>query len=104
MPVATARRKSHTRPRLNKHFVATHDGWDVYSVDASEVRNVARPDEEFGNFATQEEFPDLIPPGEIWLGERTLDREGVYFIADALARVKLKEDGCSDDHAYEAGL
>jgi hypothetical protein len=89
---------------LDKKFVATHDGYSVYSIDASAVRNVAQPDEEFGNFATEKEFPDLIPEGEIWIGQKTLETEGVFFIADALARLREEERGRSEDAAYTAGI
>jgi hypothetical protein len=89
---------------MKKTFVATHEGWDVYSVDASAVRCIARPDEEFGNFATRDKFPNLIPAGEIWLGEKNLDREGVFFIANALTYLKEKEKGTPEDRAYTAGL
>src|SRR5437588_3784542 len=96
--------KGRRRPKLHKQFVATHEGWDVYSVDTSAIRNIAQPDEEFTNFATQDDFPDLIPKGEIWVGEKNLDKEGVFFIANALARVKELEHGSSENKAYDAGL
>src|SRR5262249_6888306 len=104
MKVPVGDRKTHPRPKLHKQFVATHEGWDVYTIDASAVRNIAQPDEEFGNFATHDEFPDLIPKGEIWLGEKNLDKEGIFFIANALTRFKEKDKGSSDDKAYTAGL
>jgi hypothetical protein len=89
---------------LNKQFVGTYEGRDFYSVDTSAIRSIAQPDEEFGNFATEEEFPDLIPEGQVWLGEKTLDKEGIFFIANALTRMKEKEEGASEDKAYEAGI
>src|SRR6516162_10805163 len=104
MTVAVKKNKRPSQLKLNKEFVATHDGWDVYSEDASTVRTIAQPDEEFGNFATREEFSDLIPQGEIWIGERTLDKEGVFFIADALARMTERERGTPEEKAYTAGL
>jgi hypothetical protein len=102
--MVAALKKSHSRTRLNKRFIVTHEGWDVYSVDPSTLRTVAQPDEEFGNFATREEFPNLIPEGEIWIGNRNLDREGVFFIADALLRMKEKANGSPDERAYTASL
>jgi hypothetical protein len=101
---ATAKQRRQFRPRLNKQFVATHEQYNVYSVDPSAIRNLAKPDEEFTNFATREDFPDLIPEGEVWVGEKNLDKEGVFFIADALARFKAKENGCTEDKSAEAGL
>src|SRR5437588_4114379 len=96
--------KGRRRPKLHKQFVATHEGWNVYSVDTSSIRNIAQPDEEFTSFATRNEFPDLIPRGEIWIGEKNLDKEGIFFIANALTRLKELENGWSDDKAYTAGL
>jgi hypothetical protein len=104
MASAVRKKTRHFQPKLHKRFVATHEGWHVYSVDASALRTIAQPDEEFGNFATCEEFPDLIPKGEIWLGEKNLDKEGVFFIANALTRVHETQKGSSEDRAYTAGL
>ena len=57
-------------PKLNKKRVLTHAEYTVYSVNGLAVRNVAQPDEEFGNFATPDEFPDLIPRrGDLDLGK-----------------------------------
>jgi hypothetical protein len=39
------------QPKLNKRRVLSHADWTVYSVNGLAVRNVAQPDEEFGNFA-----------------------------------------------------
>ncbi len=95
----------HPRPRLQKKFVtAHHNGWSIYSVDTAAVRCVAQPDEEFGNFASRDEFPNLIPRGEIWIGAKNLNKEGVFFIADALARFAAREKGVPDETAYTAGL
>src|SRR5205085_4729712 len=75
----------------------------VYSVNGLAVRNVAQPDEEFGNFATKDEFSDLIPKGEIWISEKLAPTEGVFFIADALVRCKRLAEGATDK-AYDDGL
>jgi hypothetical protein len=104
MKVAAARRKSHSHPPIHKTFVATHEGHDIYSIDPSAIRNTAQPDEEFTNFAIHDDFPDLIPEGQLWLGEKNLDKEGVFFIANALAQFKQRKKGSSDDRAYTAGL
>jgi hypothetical protein len=99
MRMAVACHRSNSRTKLKKRLVATYEGWNFCTVDSSCVRNIAEPDEEFGNFATQDEFPDLIPKGEIWLEEKNLDKEGVFFIANALARFKQREDGSSEEAA-----
>src|SRR5205814_7649513 len=85
--------KHRAKPKLNKRYVATHAGYDFYSVNAYAVRDIAQPDEEFGLFASREEFPDLIPKNEIWIAETTLDKEGLGFIAQALTRRREEEGG-----------
>jgi hypothetical protein len=103
MPVAVKYRK-YSSFGLNKDFVVQSGGWRVFSVDASAVRCIAQPDEEFGNFATHEEFPNLIPKGEIWIGRKNLDKEGVFFLANILTRLRKQHHGISEDQAYTAGL
>jgi hypothetical protein len=93
-----------SRPKLNKRFIITHEGYKVYSVSALGVRDSTQSDEEFGNFATHEEFPRLIPRDEIWLSDKSIEKEGLFYIADALARMKARTKGLSDDQAYTAGL
>jgi hypothetical protein len=95
--------KNHFNPKLNKKRVLSHEDYTVYSVNGLAVRNAAHPDEEFGNFATQQEFPDLIPRGEIWISEKLAPREGVFFIADALTRCKRQAEGATEK-AYDDGL
>jgi hypothetical protein len=96
--------RNHFRPKLNKKRVLTHADYTVYSVNALAVRNAAQPDEEFGNFATADEFPDLIPKGEIWISEKIAAKEGVFFIANALTQLKRQADGAAPDEAYEEAL
>jgi hypothetical protein len=79
--------RNHFSPKLNKKRVLTHEDYTVYSVNGLAVRDAAEADEEFGNFATRDEFPDLIPKGEIWISEKLAPREGVFFIADALTQL-----------------
>src|SRR5262245_14254592 len=95
--------RSHFDPKLHKKRVLAHAEYTVYSVNGLAVRNVARPDEEFGNFATRDEFPDLIPVGEVWISEKLAAREGVFFIANALARLARRAAGATE-RAYEEGL
>jgi hypothetical protein len=94
----------HFSPKLHKRRVLTHADYTVYSVNGLAVRNVARPDEEFGNFATADEFPDLIPRGEIWISQKLAAEEGIFFIANALTQLKRQADGLSPDKAYDEGL
>jgi hypothetical protein len=73
-------------------------------VNAYAVRDVAQPDEEFGNSATQKEFRQLIPKDEVWLSEKTVGPEGLLFMADAVTRLKQEADGVPEGRAYTAGL
>ena len=65
----------HFRPKLHKKLVLTHCDYTVYAVNGLAVRNAAQPGEEFGNFATRDDFPDLIPKGEIWISEKLAERD-----------------------------
>jgi hypothetical protein len=93
----------HFDPKLNKKKVLAHTEYTVYSVNGLAVRNVARADEEFGNFATTDEFPDLIPRGEIWISEKLAEREGIFFIANALTQLARQAAGATEK-AYNDGL
>jgi hypothetical protein len=104
MPAKGLTKKRHFNPPLRKRFVTSCEGYDLYSVNAFAVRNIAQPDEEFTNFATKDDFPNLIPAGEIWVSDRNLEKEGVFFLANAIARLKERERGASDDRATDAGL
>jgi hypothetical protein len=97
-------RRSPRRVKLNKRFIGTHDGHDFYAVNGYAVRETAQPDEEFGCFATSDDFPSLIPKGEVWLAEQTVQREGLFFIANALTQLKEQERGTPDDKAYTKGI
>lgn len=90
--------------KLNKRFIATHDDHDFYAVNGYAVRDIAQPDEEFGCFATTDDFPSLIPKGEVWLAEQTVQREGLFFIANAVAQLKEQARGTPDDRAYTEGI
>jgi hypothetical protein len=52
-------------PPLRKTRLFTHDSYTAYAVDPLAVRDLSQSDEEFGNFATHEEFRRLIPENEI---------------------------------------
>jgi hypothetical protein len=93
----------HFTPKLNKRRVLAHAEYTVYSVNGFAVRNFAQPDEEFGNFATRDEFANLIPRGEIWISEKLAAREGVFFIANALTRLH-RQAARASDKAYDEGI
>jgi hypothetical protein len=93
----------HYEPNLCKKRVLSHADCTVYSVNGFAVRNAAQPDEEFGNFAFREEFPDLIPAHEVWISEKLAAKEGVFFIANALTQLKRQAEGATEK-AYDDGL
>src|SRR3954470_887229 len=96
--------KSHRQHRLDKRFVLTHCDDHVYAVGAEAVRDLSPNDEEFTHFGTFKEFPRLIPKGEIWVTETMLNREGMYFIANALTRLIEMAAGVPEERADAAGL
>src|SRR5947209_6270859 len=94
---------NHHRPPLHKRKLFTHNGYKIVALGPLAVRDISLTGEEFGNFATHPEFPRLIPEDEIWITDRLVDEEGVLFVANAAAQLRAREDGASDDQAYEAG-
>ena len=97
-----ARRKFY--PPLNKRFVQSVEGYDVYTVDAFAIRNAAQPDEEFDNVAIHDDFPDIIARGTIWTAQATWDKEGRFFTANAVTELKAVDSGKSKSDAYDAGI
>ena len=96
--------KGRSTAALAKERVADFRGYRVCTVDAFGVRDLARRDEEFTNFAIHDDFPDLIPEREIWVDRRLFEAEGLFYIADALVRLARRQGGTSEERADEAGL
>jgi len=96
--------KSRSSSRLNKKRIATQQGYTLCTVNAFGVRELAEHDEEFTNFAIHGDFPGLIAEREIWVDERLFEPEGLFYLANALTRLKERADGKSEEHAYQAGL
>jgi hypothetical protein len=96
-------KRSWSSPKLAKQLVLAHDDYRVYCVDPLAARDISLGDEEFGNFATHEDFPRMIPRREIWVSSKVIDREGIFFIADALTRLEEEKRGVPPDRACEAG-
>lgn len=71
-------------PKLNKKLYLRHADCVIYTVNGLAVRNASQEDEEFGNFATHDEFPDCIGEREVCMSEKLAAREGVFFAANAL--------------------
>src|SRR5438552_16649902 len=90
-------------PPLHKRHPFTHDHYKIIAVDPLAVRDISLTGEEFGNFAVHPEFPRLIPKDEIWITDRIVDEEGIFFIANALTQLREREQGKSEDQASDAG-
>jgi hypothetical protein len=90
-------------PKLNKKRYLTHADCTVFTVNGLAVRNANAPDEEFGNFATSDEFPDCIGTREVWISEKLAAREGVFFAANALTYLARLAAGATGK-AYEDGI
>ncbi len=88
---------------LKKSLVGRHQGYRVFSVDALALRNSGNGNEEFGNFATHDEFPRLIGKDEIWIAEKLVEREGLFYLANASGRLHRLALGQKEETAYEAG-
>jgi hypothetical protein len=91
-------------PGLQKRFLVNLQGYHICAVSARGVRDLAPKDEEFTNFAIHSDFPALIPENEIWIDERLIRNEAIFYMANALARLKFERDGASAGRAYSAGL
>lgn len=92
------------RPNIRKKLISAHHDYQLFTVDATASRTSAEGNEEFGNFATHEEFPHLIGKNEIWVADKLLEREGIFYQTNALTRLSRKARGQTNDTAYEGGL
>src|SRR5579871_509639 len=90
-------------PRLNKKRYLTHADVTLFTVNGLAVRDASKPDEEFGNFALHDEFPDVIGDREVWVSEKLAPREGVFFAANALTYLSRVAAGATDG-AYDDGV
>lgn len=89
-------------PKLNKRRYLAHADCVVYTVNGYAVRNASKADEEFGNFACHDEFPDAVGTREVWVSEKLAPREGVFFAANALTYLARVAAG-DPNAAYRAG-
>ena len=92
-----------SQAKLSKQRLLTQRGYTCYAVNAAGVRDRSQADEEFGNFAVHEDLPRLIPKGEVWITERLVEREGIYFLANALTQLQEREKGTGTEAAYAVG-
>lgn len=76
----------------------------VRIVDDEKIRNESLKHEEFVEYAIHDDFPDMIPKGEIWIAESVPEEERRYFIDAAMTEIHSLEQGYSSEVAYERGL
>lgn len=92
------------KAKLDKKLLTRMQGYDIFTIDAFGVRDLTKADEEFTNFAIHGDFPDLIPKREIWIDDRLVENEGIFYLANALTRLSEQAKRVPDDRAYSIGL
>ena len=97
-------RRVRAKSDLNKRRIAIQRGYAICTVNSFAIRDWAEKEEEFTNFATHVDFPKLIPSDEIWIDERLFAWEGVFYVANALVRLREQTSGRSEERSYKAGL
>src|SRR3954468_11066056 len=91
-------------PGIRKRHHVTLSDYRICTVDAFGVRESSPTAEEFTLLGTPEEFPGVVPGGEVWISRHHFPREGVFLLAHALARLGARRRGLSEDEADQAGL
>jgi hypothetical protein len=79
-------------------------GYRVRVVSGEDLRDADLDLQEFGLAAVHTDFPEAIPPDEIWIGERVPIGEFHFLMAGCLARLKAEGRGVDPDKAYHVGL
>lgn len=97
-------KKRRAPTNLDKTRITRLGGYVIHTVNAFGVRDLTEHDEEFTNFAIHDDFPRLIPRGEIWIDARLFEREGLFYLANTLTHLREKEKGTTEDRAYAAAL
>ena len=88
-------------PNFSQRLLREQDGLKIYLVDEFAVRNSSLRHQEFTNFATSEDFPDLIPPDEIWVSEEYDPEEIELYIETSIMIKRLLKLGMSLEQANE---
>ncbi len=90
-------------PKLNKKRLFVHADYTAFTVNGFAVRNASQPDEEFGSFATHDEFSDVIEKHAVWISEKLAPKEGLFFLANALTYLARQAAGATDK-AYDDAI
>lgn len=84
--------------------VLNRGGLKAYLVDAEKIRDMSLHDEEFTNYAIHDDFPKMIPKGEIWISNLSNDPEREYYVDEALKRIYYSRTGMNSKQAYEKAI
>jgi len=75
------------------------DGFKAYVVDGVQVR---KSNKSFTNFAQHYDFPNMIPPDELWMDKGHGHQEYKYFIANMMAQDELMQQGATYEEANKS--
>lgn len=78
--------------------------YKIRRVPGEKIRKISPIYHEFGNSAIHEDFPKLIPYGEIWIDEIISPQEQVFLIINSLTRYKLINNKVPSHLAYKAAI
>ncbi len=89
---------------VNKKYIGSFRGLRIYLVDDFAIRNLGFKDEEFTDSANHEDFPNLVPKGEIWVSKRLSPTERSLHIYTSWSILDLIRKGYSKDDAYDIAI
>jgi len=89
---------------VDKKFMKDYQGYKVYLVDEYAIRDMSRQLQEFTNFGTSEQFPDLIPEDEIWVSDSYDDEEVRFYLETAASYKNLVKTGMPYGRAYNIAI
>lgn len=90
--------------KITKKLYEVVGKYNIYLVNAEQVRNSSLDNEEFGGYAIHKWFPNLIPVNEIWIDEKLNNEERHISTHVALLQNTQIEKGISQHKAYLNGL
>lgn len=89
---------------VEKRHLKDYMGYKVYLVDEYAIRDMSRPLQEFTNFGTSEQFPELIPDGEIWVSDSYNEEEVAFYVETAATYKNLIRLGTPFGRAYNIAI
>jgi hypothetical protein len=89
---------------VEKKYLRDYMGYKVYLVDEYAIRDMSRPLQEFTNFGTSEQFPELIPADEIWVSDSYNDDEVSSYVDTAAIYKNMVRLGIPFGRAYNIAI